>query len=143
VSNKVNESIFYDIGITTASGSVSKERINFSSFLTETEKKSKILSAIASRNTVAKLEAMEEEQLIDLLQRNIKDVTNLNIFLDALDEYFRDNVDRAERSRIKGIKPEIGAIKIALSKASQKLGEYYALKDEMEQFKKLGVDVES
>jgi hypothetical protein len=143
MSNKDNEPIFYDIGITTSNGSITKERINFSSFLIETEKKSKILSAIASRNTAAKLEAMEEEQLVDLLQRNIKDVTNLNKFLDALDEYFKENVDRAERSRIKGIKPEIGAIKIALSKASQKLSEYNALKEEMEQFKKLGVDVES
>jgi hypothetical protein len=48
-------------------------------------------------------------------------------------------VDKEDRDKIRGIKPELGTIKNAILRANSKRHEYSAQKEEEEQLKRLGV----
>jgi hypothetical protein len=144
ITGKDDEYVFYDIDyIDPVKGAAVMEKLNFTLFCSEIEKKSKILSAVAVHGSAEKkLLTMEEPQLIEILQRNIKDINTYHKLIGALDEFFKENVDRADRGKVKGVKPELSAIKNASSRGSQKIIEYNAHKDEVEKFKKLGVEVD-
>lgn len=136
--------VFYDMEfVEPIKNTPAKERLNYTQFISELEKKAKILSAVAARGSAEKkLEAMEEAKLAELLQRNIKDINVFFKTLTGLDETFKKNVNKADRSRVRGIKPELSTLKSAVGRASQKLFDYNVAKEEIEQFKKLGIAVE-
>lgn len=144
MTNKAPDPVIYELEYTDPNkGLQIKEKLNYTNFSSEMDKKSKILAAIAPRGSgEKKLGTMEENQLAELLQKNIKDISNFHKTLTGLDEFFKDNIDRADRAKIRGIKPELSALKNASSKGSQKLYDYNAQKDAEEQFKKLGIAVE-
>ena len=117
-----------------------RERVNFSTFRGDLDRKIRTLAPMASRGSAAsKLEAMQEEQLIGFLERNVREVQSMHKTLTALDEFFKAEVDKEDRDKIKGIKPELGTIKNAILRANSKRHEYSAQKEEEEQLKRLGV----
>jgi hypothetical protein len=118
----------------------SKETIPYNQFREDIDKKSKILRALAAQGSAAaKLDAMQENQLTDLLDRNIREMQVYHRQLSFLDDFFKSRVDEADRDKIKGIKPELSTIKNAISKATSKKHDYLASQEEVEQFKKLGI----
>ena len=118
-----------------------KEKINYISFRNDLERKIRTLSPMASRGTSnSRLEAQAEEQLIGFLERNIRELQYIHKILTALDEFFKVSVDKEDRNRIKGIKPELGTIKNAIVRANSKRHEYTAQKEEEEQLRRLGVN---
>ncbi|MDR2093947.1 MAG: hypothetical protein LBP76_00320 [Treponema sp.] len=118
-----------------------REKVNFSSFRMEMDRKIRILSNMNSRgNMLAKLDAMPEEQLISILERTIRDMQNLHKILSALDEFFKTSVDKGDREKVKGIKPELASMKNAIVRANQKRHDYSAQKEEEEQLRRLGVN---
>jgi len=142
LTNSEEEPTFYDIEyFDSIKGTRSKDHLNFDNFCSELERKTRILASITFHGpAAAKLEAMQEPMLIELLQKNIKDLAGFHKTLKALDEFFKENTDRADRSKVKGIKPELSAIKNAESRANKKLLDYYTAKESSEQLKKLGVE---
>jgi hypothetical protein len=145
ITSKEPDAIVYEIEYTDPVKNLTvKEKVDMSRFYPLLDKKISVLGAISARgNAEKKLEAMDENQLIDLLQRNIKDVQNFHKTLNGLDEYFKNAIDKGLRQRVKGIKPELSALKNSIAKASDKLRDYYARNEEREQFKKLGIDIDS
>ncbi|GHT48750.1 hypothetical protein FACS1894102_2370 [Spirochaetia bacterium] len=143
MSNKDDSNVVYDLEFADPTrGSITKEKLSFRPFMAESEKRTAILTAMAPKGTAEKkLSTMSEKQLIEILQLNIKSVQKLHSTLSGLDEYFKKEVDKADRSHVKGIKPELSALKNALAKAQEKLQDYNAHKEEEEQFKRLGIDV--
>jgi len=120
------------------------EKVDFGSFRNDVERKIRTLSPMASRGGAAtKLEAMQEEQLVGFLERNIRELQNLHKTLNGLDDFFKGEAPREIRDKIKGIKPELGAMKNAIVRANAKRHEYGAQKEEEEQLKRLGVKPES
>ncbi|MDR0410500.1 MAG: hypothetical protein LBH75_00805 [Treponema sp.] len=118
-----------------------KERLNFTEFRVNINKRIKNLAQISASTgpVAAKLEALQESQLLSFMERNIRDLKGLARDLNALDNYFKANIDQSDRSRVKGIKPELSTIKNAFVKANQRCYDYNALKEEAEQFKRLGI----
>jgi hypothetical protein len=88
----------------------------------------------------ARLEAMDEKQLLGLLEKNIRELQSLHKILSALDDFFKARADKEDRERIKGIKPELATIKNAIVKANQKRHEFSAQKEEEEQLRRLGIN---
>ena len=120
-----------------------REKVNYISFRNDVERKIRTLTPMSSRGPAAsKLESMQEEQLIGFLERNVREVQSLHKTLSALDEYFKAEVDKEDRDRIKGIKPELAVIKNAIVRANARRHEYSAQKEEDEQLKRLGVKPE-
>ena len=87
-----------------------------------------------------KLSAMTEEQIISYLEKNIRDVQFLHKTLGALDEFFKSNAAAEDRAKIKGIKPELGALKNSIVNANKLRFEYSAQKEEEDQMKRLGIN---
>jgi hypothetical protein len=144
MSNTSGADIIYELDYVDPIKNVRvNEKLNYSAFMAEVDKKIKILQAIAPNGPAAgKLLNMEDGQLLDICQRNIKDVLNMHKNFTGIDEYYKGSVDRADRGRVKGIKPELAALKNAVARANTKLQEYNATVEEAAQFKKMGIEVE-
>jgi hypothetical protein len=143
--NKEPDPVIYDVEYMDPVKNISaRERVNFNSFRSDLERKIRTLTPMASRGgSVGKLDNMQEEQLIGFLERNIREIQSMHKTLTALDEFFKAEVAREDREKIRGIKPELGTIKNAILRANSKRHEYSAQKEEEEQLKRLGVKPET
>jgi hypothetical protein len=141
VLNKEPEPVIYDVKYMDPVKAVNvEERINFSAFRSDLDRKIRTLAPMAVRGgSASKLEVMQEEQLVGFLERNVRDIQTMHKTLTALDEFFKKEVDKEDRDKIKGIKPELGTLKNAILRANSKRHEYSAQKEEEEQLKRLGV----
>jgi hypothetical protein len=141
ITNRDAEDIVYELEYTDpVKGATVHEKLNYKDFYMAAEKKITILDAIAVNGSAAKkLENMEERQLVELLQRNIKDVQSFHKILGVLDDYFKATADKANRPKIRGIKPELSALKNTVTKAYDRFKSYNAQKEEEAQFKRLGI----
>jgi hypothetical protein len=135
--------VMYDIEyIDSAKGTTVKETINFNVFRAEMDKKARFLMSLSSRGGVtSRLEAMDEKQLLGMLERSIREAQGLHKILTGLDELFKTEAPRENRDKIRGIKPELASIKNAIIRANQKRHEYSAQLEEKEQLKRLGVNL--
>jgi hypothetical protein len=123
-----------------ATGLQKKESLYFYRFRAEMDKRIKIMSGMSAQGPVMhKLKAMSEEQVTGYLEKNIRDIQIYHRTLTALDEYFKSCVPVHDRSKIKGIKPELASIKNCIIRANQLRHEYIAQKEEEEQMKRLGI----
>jgi hypothetical protein len=140
--NKEQEPIIYEVEyIDSIKGVMVKEKVNFTYFRGDIEQKAKYLAGI-NRSGTAKLEALPDDRLIALLEKGIRDVQSLHKTLSALDDFFKLTVDKEDRDKVRGIKPELATMKNAIIKANQRRHEYSARKEEEEQFKRLGISTD-
>ena len=142
MTNSDPDEIIYELQFfDQAKGTETKEQLNFGQFRIELDRKNKIYAGMSGQGPfIAKLKNMAEEQVLEYLERAIKDLQNLHRTLTALDEYFKSCVPREERDQIKGIKPELASLKNCFVKANQIRHEYSAQKEEEEQMRKLGIN---
>jgi hypothetical protein len=140
ITNAEPEDVIYNVEyLDNTKGVPVKEKINFHTFCDEMDKKAKILNSFVRGPAYQKLSNMTEEQIVGYLEKNINDVKNLHKVLGALDDYFKANASQEDRSKIKGIKPDLSALKNSYVKANQLRFEYNAQKEEEQQFKSLGI----
>jgi hypothetical protein len=144
--DKEPEPVVFDVEYLDPIKGVSvKEKVDFAAFRAAMDRKNRTLIALAARSGPAfnKMQSMTEEQLLGMLERNIRDVQNIHKTLGALDDFFKLETDREDRDKVKGVKPELGVMKNAIVKANQRRHEFSAQKEEEEQMKKLGIGVEA
>jgi hypothetical protein len=122
-----------------------REKVDFLLFRSEMDRKNRTLTALASRSGPAfnKMQSMTEEQLLGMLEKNIRDAQTMHKTLGALDDFFKLEAGKENREKIKGIKPELAIMKNAIVKANQRRHEFSNQKEEEEQMKKLGIGVET
>jgi hypothetical protein len=138
--NKEPEPVIYEIEyIDPVKGNAVKEKINYNIFRTDLDKRLRTYSSFGIRNS-SRLEMMDEKQLLGILERAVRDAQSLHKTLTGLDEFFKADAPKEAKTKIKGIKPELGTIKNAIIKANQKRHEYSGQLEEEEQLKRLGVN---
>jgi len=120
-----------------------KEKVNFHQFREDMDKRIRILNSFVKGSAYNKIANMSEEQIINYLDRYVNEVQSLHKTLGALDDFFKANVVQEDRDKIKGIKPDLTALKNSYVKANQLRHEYSALKEEEDQMKRLGVSPSS
>ncbi|MDR3138837.1 MAG: hypothetical protein LBT95_04085 [Treponema sp.] len=145
VLNKEPEPIIYEVEYTDSTrGTTVREKVNFYNFREEITRKARGMTAVSVRgNALARLESMQDDQLVTFLAKSIRDIQSLHRTLSALDDFFKAAVDQEDREKVRGIKPELATIKNAIVKANQKRYDYTARKEEEEQLKRLGISSES
>jgi len=145
MTNSDPDEVIYELQFfDQAKGTETWEHLNFGQFRVDLDRKVKIYTGMSGQGPfMSKLKAMAEEQVLEYLERAIKDLQALHRTLTALDEYFKASVPREERDQIKGIKPELASVKNCFVKANQIRHEYSARKEEEEQMKKLGINPDS
>jgi hypothetical protein len=121
---------FYECEIANAVDS-RVEIVDHYLFVEELNRKVKELRVIAGGSGhTAKLERMDESELLDHLGRNIRDLQKYHRLLLALDGIFKTKGNAEPRNHIKGIRPELSTIKSVLSKAIVK-HEYYLVSQKL------------
>ncbi|MDR1419942.1 MAG: hypothetical protein LBI86_06180 [Treponema sp.] len=139
--NKDPGEVVYDLEFMDPTrGTPVREKLDYHQFRGDMEKRNRIFAGLAARGPAySRLAAMEEEQIIAWIEKNIRDLQSIHKTLTALDEYFKSEAAHEERDRIRGIKPELSTIKNAILKANQLRHEYNARKEEEEQMRRLGI----
>ncbi len=139
--NKEPDPVVYEIQyLDTARGTTSKDRVNYFQLQQDVERRIRVLNAFSLRTSSgSKLDSMEEDQLLSLLNKNLKDLQTMHKTLSALDDCFKLTAPPEIKDKIKGVKPELSAIKNVIVAANQKRYEYSSLKEEEEQLKKIGI----
>jgi Icc-related predicted phosphoesterase len=142
ITNAEPEEVIYTVDcMDVTKGVPVKEKVNFHQFMDEIEKKTRILASFVRGTAYNKLAAMTEEQIISYLEKNVKDIQGYHRILTAMDDFFKTNVQTEDRGKIKGIKPELSALKNTYIKANQLRYEYSAQKEAEEQMKRLGANM--
>lgn len=120
------------------------EKIEFNAFSANVTKKSRYLTTLLIRTSAnyLRIEAGTDTQLYELLEKNLLDLKQIHERLDALDTYFKSEAPSLERGKMKGIKVELGNLKNCIALVNQKIHEFVARKEEVEQLKKLGISVD-
>jgi hypothetical protein len=115
--------------------------LDFTAFMSSAVKKTRTLNGLLAKGSTLyqKLVNASEEQVFSFLDKSTRDIAEINKTMDALDTFFKSEVGRYERDKIRGVKNEVAAVKGNLHNASQKKHEYVAQKEEREQLKKLGI----
>jgi len=140
ITNAEPEEVIYNIErMDETKGVPIKEKLHFRQFISDIEKKNKVLNSFMRGPAYNKLSAMTDEQIINYLERNIKEVQTFHKTLGALDDFFKSTVSQEDRDKIKGIKPELSALKNTYVRANQLRYDYNAQKEEEEQMKNLGI----
>ncbi|MCQ2240800.1 hypothetical protein [Treponema sp.] len=118
-----------------------KETVHYNEFSAGLLKRVKIYSAFAMKDTPGynKISQQKDEAILEYLNKQITENNHLFALVIALDEYFKNNVDMTDRSKIKGCSMELTTIKNILVKANQQRSDYIAYAEEAEQMKKLGI----
>lgn len=145
VSSKGPDAQFYEIEYFDPDSTGAKtEKLNFTQFISDAKRRSVILGNVMSKMSPSyrQLEQAQEDKILDFLASNLAEVQILLKRLPALDAYFKTEVSREQRNMIRGTKMEINAIKNAYVKANQKRHEYISRKEEQEQLKKLGIEID-
>jgi len=139
ITNAEPEEVIYNVeSLDQTKGVPVKEKVYFHQFMDDLEKKTKILASFVRGPAYNKLSNMAEDQIIGYLEKNVKEVQNYHRILTSLDDFFKANVQPEDRSKIKGIKPELSALKNTYIKANQLRYEYSAQMEADEQMKRLG-----
>ena len=141
MTNAEPEEVIYQVEyMDQTKGMPVKEKVSFHQFRDDLDKKIRILSSFAKGSAYQKISAMNEDQITGYLERYINDLQNIHKTLGALDDYFKANVAQTDRDKIKGIKPDLTALKNIYVRANQMRYEYSAQKEEEEQMRSLGIN---
>jgi len=136
------DELIYDLHFfDEAKGTEKWEPLNFHQFRADFDRKMKVYTGMSGQGPfLGKLSALSEEQILGYLERAIRDLQTIYRILTALDEFFKSSIAREERDKIKGIKPELAAMKNCFVKANLIRHDYSAQKEEEEQMKRLGIN---
>ena len=132
----------YEVGIVDPVTTVTKPfTVDFDEFRRKGIQTARLIASYGSKMNAsyARLEAMDEEEIYILLERNIAEIQNMIRLLPALHTYFQEEMDANNRGKLRGVKLEVNAIRNAVLKANQRRHEYISRKKEQEQLKKLGM----
>ena len=122
-------------------GAQHTETIDYNAFVERVTKKAKFYGTLSNKMSQAsqRLEHGTEEQVFEFVNKDLGELHVMHRRLKSLDTYFKSEVPRDQRNRLRGIKIELTTIKNHLIKANQKRREYVARKEEAEQLKRLGI----
>ncbi len=142
MAQKASEAKIMEIEyLDNVTGTMKVEKINFTAMIESTQKKARLFSIISNRMSTAfqRLEAASENQIFEFLNKNLRELQIIHRRSEGLNTYFRSEVPKEEKGRIKGIKIELGTIKNIIIRTNKQKHEYIFQKEEEEQMKKLGI----
>lgn len=121
-------------------GTKSIKKVNVNEFLIDLEKKAKIYNSFGVNGPeLEKLRNASEDSVLIFLNKQISENQQIFVTINALDDYFKTNVDILLRTKVKGMKIDLSSYKNIIVTVNKKRGEYVAVREESEQMKKLGI----
>ena len=122
-------------------GSERYQKIDVSEFLLDLVKKEHMYNCIATRQMeYSKIENSSEEAILSFVNKQISQTQSLFTILNALDVYFKNNVETSLRPKVRGMQIELSSMRNSIVNANKKRGEYASFKEENEQMQRLGIN---
>ncbi len=140
--NLEEKPVFYSVTLTDPTTETSvNEKVNYRKFLNELEMRARRYSSAGVRKApiYEKLSKMSEDKVLEYVNQQISECNRMLKVMNGLDEFFKNAPLPSDRSKIKGLKMEITALKNSVVKANQHRSEYSAYMEEEAQLKKLGI----
>lgn len=140
--NIEEKTVFYQISITDqATDTVRHEKIDYQQFIRDLELRSRRYASAGIRKAplYEKISQQSEEKILEYVNQQILECNKMLKILNGLDEFFKSAPLPQNRSKIKGLKMEITALKNSIVKANQRRSEYTAYIEEEAQLRKLGI----
>ena len=115
--------------------------VDMNFFISSLVKKSSFFMPLANLHgpEFSKIKKYSEQNILDYLNKSISENQEILTLLAAADEFFKQNVEPHDRSKIKGLKIDLISVKNIIVKAIQKRSEYVGYIEEQEQMQKLGI----
>ncbi len=135
--------IDYEITVTEkATGAKRKEIIHYVEFVSNIQKRAKYYAAISVKKSpgYVKISRQKDAAILDFLTKQLSDNGRIHVLLTAIDEFFKDAVNPANRNKVKGLQMELTTLKNSILNVNSHCEEYKAYVEEQEQFKKLGIE---
>lgn len=118
-----------------------KEKVNVSEFMEQMTYKARIYNGIGAKGPeLAKIENSTEDAILMFVNKQISEAQSLYTIINALDTYFKSEVDITIRPKIKGVQIELSALRNSIINVNKKRGEYVSRREEYEQMRKLGLN---
>lgn len=134
--------VIYTISITdSATGTVTREKIEFQEFIESLEKRISYYNSFSLRNSPGfkKIEKNPEEKILEFLNKQISDAQKLIVHINAFDTFFKTSAGADEKKAVKGMKMELTALRNTIINTNQHRANYTAVIEEQTQMKKLGI----
>lgn len=117
-----------------------QHKIKVNELMGDIEHKQRIYASFAANGPeLEKIKSAAEDVVLSFVNKQISENQQLYTKIDALDEYFKNNVEQSQRAKIKGMKIDLSSYKGAIININKKRGEYVSYKEDLEQMKKLGI----
>ena len=121
-------------------GSTRTEELYVNDFLAEVEKKIKTFNVIVMKNAeYTKIVSSPEDSVLSFVNKQLSEIQSLFTTINALDTYFKNNVEGVNKIKVKGMKIDLDSFRNAIINVNKKRGEYISIREEAEQLQKLGI----
>ena len=77
--------------------------------------------------------------VLSFVNKQLSEIQSLFTTINALDTYFKNNVEGANKIKVKGMKIDLDSFRNAIINVNKKRGEYISIREEAEQLQKLGI----
>lgn len=116
------------------------QKINVNEFLTDLSRKERVYSGIGMKGIeYQKINASNEDAILSFANKQISEIQSVFVIINALDAYFKNEVDTEFKVKVKGMQIELSALRNSIINANKKRGEYASFKEEHAQMQKLGL----
>ena len=135
--------IIYPLVITDQrTGAQRSEKLDYNVFMADLSLKQRRYGAVSNKKTqgYAKLNSLPEDKILSFLSAQITECQRTIVQLGALNDYFKAAASPLNKSRMKGFKIDIDALKNTIVKINQLRAEYVSYMEEQEQMRKLGIN---
>ena len=116
------------------------QKLHVNDFMANLFRKEHVYTGIAAKGPeYSKIESADEDAILVFVNKQISETQSDFTIINALDAYFKNNVDEGSKMKVKGMQIELSALRNSIINANKKRGEYASFKEESEQMKKLGI----
>lgn len=121
-------------------GNKSMVKIKVNELMDELESKKRVYAGLAAKGTeYTKVASASETAILTFVNKQISENQTLFTNINALDDYFKTNVEVLLRPKVKGMKIDLSSYRNAIINVNKKRGEYVSLREESDQMRKLGI----
>ncbi len=120
---------------------LSHQKLKVAEFTQNLDAKIRLYNGIAAKGTeYTKINSAKEDVILPFLNKQISDVQSVYTLVDALDDYLKQYPDPIKKSKFRGMKIELAALRNSIIAINKKRGEYASIKEEQEQMQRLGLN---
>ena len=116
------------------------QKINVNEFLSDLSRKERVFNGIGMKGVeYQKINASNEDAILAFANKQISEIQSIFVIINALDAYFKNEVDTEFKVKVKGMQIELSALRNSIINANKKRGEYASFKEEHAQMQRLGL----